>query len=136
MVTFDLCAEWESEKTNELLYEFAALNFLSEPLPLAFHTVKNVTKSNLFHINGFQIKTSAFHLDKSFNNNNNNFTNSNLSSSSMSSSMTSSCTSLNFITNNNNNDKNPYFKSIDTSQLANLFFIIQVNLRYLTNKNY
>lgn len=138
LVTFDLCAEWESEKTNELLYEFAALNFLSEPLPLAFHTVKNVTKSNLFYINGFQIKTSAFHLDKSFNSNNS-FSNSNLSSSSMSSSMTSSCTSLNFITNNNNNnnnDKNPYFKSIDTSQLANLFFIIQVNLRYLTNKNY
>lgn len=134
-VSFDLCAEWENDKSGELLYEFAALNFLSEPLPLAFHSVKNQASSvflnhsnelkpTLFIFNGFQIRTSAFHLDRNFNPNIT-FMNSSFTSSA------SSIVSLNYT----NNLKHSY-KSYAVSQLANLFFLIQVNLRYLTNKNY
>ena len=42
-MSFNLCAEWENDKSGELSYEFAALNFLSEPL--AFHSVKNQASS-------------------------------------------------------------------------------------------
>lgn len=109
----DLCAELDNEKTGEPLYEFASLNFLSEPLPLSFHTVNSSAKINKqtnFVFNGFLIKTSSFHLDKSSR------------QSLMNSSMTSSSI---FLT-----------PTQPASQLASLFFRIQVNLRYLTKNFY
>ena len=45
ILSFDLCAEWKNDKLGELLYEFAVLNFISEPLPLAFHSAKNQASS-------------------------------------------------------------------------------------------
>ena len=84
----DLCAEVETSRIasgdmgpgeNDLVYEFASLNFLSEPMPLAFHTIKNLastfntqrnsnfskkSKSSIIIFNGFQIKCSTYHLDK------------------------------------------------------------------------
>jgi hypothetical protein len=64
---------------SELVYEFPAFNFLSEPLPLAFHTIKachgkSVSASKAsgkksptvtcFVFNGFQIRPSHCHVNK------------------------------------------------------------------------
>ncbi len=143
LVMFDLCAEWVDQKSGELLFEFAALNFLSEPMPLAFHSIKNVASAflnhstavdsqpTLFIVNGFQIRASAFHVDRTIN--------PNVSSAScLNISMTSSTTSLNYIglekySSSVNGLKNGL--SFQVSQLASLFFLIQVNLRYLANKS-
>ena len=134
-LSLDLCAESESERSGELVYEFASLNFLSEPMPLAFHTIKNFAQNNatapsklsrrkmshdkttaVFVFNGFQIKSSSYHLDK-------NFKLANSSGGLMSASMTSSA----------------MFSPAafaPPSQLASLFFRLQVNLRYLTTNEY
>lgn len=107
-LAFKLCAEWEDCVeycvSGDLVYEFAALNFLSEPLPLAFKLVKQYSssvqeqpqqqQSTFFITNGFQIRESAYHLDNSAR-------------------MGLRCTEF--------------------SQLASLFFIVQVSLRSLTN---
>lgn len=118
-IAFDLCAECEHAFVNgDLCYEFAALNFLSEPLPLAFRVIKHVAsnsvkqKSVLFVFNGFQIRSSFYHLGKQS------------STSSMSSSMTASSMFL-----AQNDQRAP-------SQLANLFFRIQVYLRHFTANFY
>ena len=114
-IALSLCAEWDNEKSGEPLYEFAALNFLSEPLPLAFQTVNSSAKSHKstgFVFNGFQIKTSSYHLDHS----------SRLSNGHLGSSMTTS-----FAVGNS---------SVPASQFASLFYRIQVNLRYLTKNFY
>ena len=132
-LSLDLCAESESERSNELVYEFASLNFLSEPMPLAFHTIKNFAQNNttspsklnrrtshpdktaaVFVFNGFQIKCSSYHLDKNFK--------LALNSGLMSASMTSSSMFTQTF--------------VPPSQLASLFFRIQVNLRYLTTNEY
>lgn len=114
-VSLDLCAEWEMQSSYhgaastpttpslhhpiipQTMYEFASLNFLSEPLPLSFHTIKNYahasrtnpngTTKTLFVFNGFQIKCSTYHLDRTFKlSNAKNNTATNLMTSSMSSS--------------------------------------------------
>jgi hypothetical protein len=158
-ISMDLCAEVDpvrikynimnnsnnsSIETNEMVYEFAAFNFLSEPMPLAFHNIKNFVssskknellphqksesskKSTLFVFNGFQIKSSLYHLEKTrhLNGLSNNLTTStnNLMNESMTSSMF-----------------NPFFISsslLSSSQLASLFFRVQVNLRYLTTNSF
>ena len=121
-IALDLCIELDNETTGEPVYEFASLNFLSEPMPLAFQTIKNVvsnSKSNnclsqpsLFVFNGFHLKTSAFHLNMKQ-------VNSNLMPTSLISSSIN-CSAI----------------SYSVSQLASLFFRIQVNLRYLTKNFY
>ena len=79
----DLCAEVDPARINynvmntnsdnleinDMVYEFAAFNFLSEPLPLAFHNIKNFASSNKsskkstqFVFNGFK---KAFMLKQS-----------------------------------------------------------------------
>jgi hypothetical protein len=124
-LSFDLCAELEPTNfsffnnspniniNSNFVYEFPAFNFLSEPMPLSFHTIKsaflNSSSKNLksstsikssssnfcFVFNGFRLFMSNFHLNN--NNNNNN---------------------LNYV-----------------GQLANIFFKIQSNLRNLANNN-
>ena len=152
-LAFDLCTELERQqpvKTSyyfnnlsgqlintdrDLVYEFPAFNFLSEPMPLAFHTIKAVAggngtgffskslgdsgrsklaSANCFVFNGFQIRTSSFHVNKSKLPAKPLITGSNLSSSS-----TNSSTSLLLL----------------PSQLASLFFKLQVHLRYLANNS-
>lgn len=88
--------------------ELAALNFLSEPLPLAFKLVKQYANSpppnkqaaTYFIVNGFQIRQSDYHMDMS-----------GLARA---------------------NVKLP--TRLHTSQLAGLFFLIQASLRNLTNR--
>ena len=162
----DLCAEVESARiigaelggvvvaeNDSLVYEFAALNFLSEPMPLAFHSIKNLAASNIHNphqtsdykshfdsrrdsnfskkpksslivFNGFQIKCSSYHLDKGPKN-----ANTNLSASTnnlMNASMTSSSMS-----------SSHSMTCMTPGLLASLFFRVQVNLRNLTtNVNY
>ena len=108
-IALDLCTEMNNEVTGVPMYEFPSLNFLSEPMPLAFQTVKNSIHNQknqkdpiLYVFNGFKLKTSFFHLNLKQNN-----------------SMTSSTRNSNLI-------------SGPVSQLASLFFRIQTNLRYLT----
>jgi death-associated protein kinase len=66
-VALELCVELTNEKTGEPVYEFPALNFLSEALPLAFHVPKQKQqqKPTLYILNGFQLRTTAFHLGHS-----------------------------------------------------------------------
>jgi len=64
-IALDLCVELNNEKTGEPVYEFPALNFLSEALPLAFHIPKiKQQKQTLYIFNGFHLKTTAFHLNR------------------------------------------------------------------------
>lgn len=126
----------ENLEINDMVYEFAAFNFLSEPLPLAFHNIKNFASSNKsskkstqFVFNGFQIKCSLYHLEKSrglnsFSSMTNILTKS--TANLMNESMTSSMYNMPFYSSSN----------LTPSQLASLFFRIQVNLRYLTTNSY
>jgi hypothetical protein len=145
-LSLSLCAEMHNEISGELIYEFPALNFLSEPLPLSFHTIKDImqqfkidlnqfttdninnhhNKPSLFIFNGFQIKTSKYHLNENlpslYDNNNTALFNLNKLTSVMNSSIISNTSQK--ITN--------YSSTI----LAELFFRIQVKLRYLVNNYY
>jgi hypothetical protein len=150
-LSFNLCTELEKLKShasselsvsngglqlrNELMYEFPAFNFLSEPLPLSFHTIKAshnspqkngmnkkpLQPSTCFVFNGFQIRTSHCHLSKNTNTRgrSNSITAShlNLSMKSMAPYSSISSDSSNFLV-------------VPPSQLASLFFKIQVHLRY------
>ncbi|CAF0705929.1 unnamed protein product [Brachionus calyciflorus] len=106
LISFDLCTEFEDSQNGDLLYEFSTLNFLSEPLPLAFQNVKNFPHQNAqFVSHGFHIKQSLYHLNRP------------LQKLSMNSSMTQSIMML------------PIVKP---SQLSNIFFKLQIFLRHLT----
>lgn len=143
-IAFDLCAELESSSSQnkEILYEFPALNFFSEPLPVAFHTLKssqsllNSSVTNIaaqsnssnreqtfFVFNGFQIKSSLLHLNKTFDfvSNLTNLHHHNLNA--MTASMTSSFTQFSSPPHSLNLNLN------NSSQLAYLFFRIQIHLR-------
>lgn len=114
-ISYKLCAELEDVDyylNGDLIYEFSALNFLSEPLPLAFRLIKNFANNNtsnnsnqspvrttdvgykptIFIVNGFQIRTSKYHLDSNHNNNSSKLANGSLNG--MNNSMTSSTFSL------------------------------------------
>lgn len=120
-IALDLCVELTNEKSGEPMYEFPSLNFLSESLPLAFQTVKNCVncqkssksqesqKQTLYVFNGFRLKTTPFHLVRK------------QQLGSMSRSLRSSML---------------ISAPVVGKQLANLFFRIQVNLRYLTKNFY
>ena len=157
-ISMDLCAEIYPARINynvmngnleisDMVYEFPAFNFLSEPLPLSFHNIKNFVSSNKknesvfsqksdsskksiqFVFNGFQIKSSSCHLEKSRCLNSLSSMTNNLTKSTnnlMNESMTSSMFNI------------PFYSSSTSSpsQLASLFFRIQVNLRYLTANNF
>lgn len=134
-ISFDLCTELEDSVTTskDLVYEFNALNFLSEPVPVAFQTLKLMHNSNkplTFVFNGFRLKCSSFHIDKNFDfvsnliNNNQSLMNGSMTS------MTSSFVHFNpppILLNLNLNN---------SSQLAYLFFRIQTHLRLLTTNFY
>ncbi len=134
-ISFDLCTELEDTNTTskDLVYEFNSLNFLSEPLPVAFHTLKSIYNSNksmAFVFNGFQLKCSSLHIDKNFDfvsnltNNNHSLMNGSMTS------MTSSFVQFNpppTLLNLNLNN---------SSQLAYLFFRIQTHLRLLSTNFY
>jgi hypothetical protein len=121
-VSMDLCAQVEGN------LEFAAFNFLSEPMPLAFHTIKNAVqsqstsskttkKSTLIVFNGFQIKCSTFHLDKT----------KSLTSTVSNNLMTASMTSSSMFQSHST-------PTLCPSQLPSIFFRIQSNLRsYLSS---
>jgi hypothetical protein len=157
-LSFNLCTELEKLKSyassefsvsnggfqarSELIYEFPTFNFLSEPLPLSFHTIKEASHNNTnnstlkngpnknkssppftcFVFNGFQIRTSHFHLNNTKSPNPKGRSNSitashlNLSMNSTSANSGSSSSSTIFV---------------PPSQLASLFCKIQVHLRYV-----
>lgn len=117
-IALDLCAELTHERTGQPVYEFPALNFLSEPMPLAFQSIKTHVNSKRspvpYVFTGFQLKTSMFHL--------------NLKSAPSGSGIMSNSIYI--------NDKTRALSDTPTSQLASLFFKIQVNLRHLTKNFY
>jgi hypothetical protein len=131
-IAFELCAELDSASSHsDLVYEFTALNFLSEPLPVAFKLLKQPQSTNTnFVFSGFQLKSSSFHLDPTFdfvaNLTNSNGIQNALINSSVSS--FSQCTQFNpppSLLNLN-------FETLSNGQLAYLFFRIQIHLRLLS----
>lgn len=126
-ISLDICTELERyahkyagiKANSELFYEFPAFNFLSEPMPLAFHNIKsachNLSNSNnkksavsCFVFNGFQLQASHFHINKSIDLNGK----------------------------SKNGKKNSATNFEPRSQLASLFSKIQVHLRHLANNSF
>ena len=114
LVSFDLCTEFEDVCNGDLLYEFSCLNFLSEPLPLSFQSIKTYPNKSQFVFNGFRVSQSLFHLNSATLNTKCSMT------GSMSGSMTESMMAM-------------FTIPVRVGQLASIFFRLQVFLRHVTS---